>query len=142
MLFPQEFEETAIVLSSNGGEVLHYDYAIQRTRDTNGMPYGTGSGGVLTVDIKIGTNIKTGEYYEMLWQNEMFYFTLFFNIKFDSDTYKMTSNDGGLVAEGYIIGIDELFNKSTYGELPIMRVKMLINSIDYLKKSSFCNKVV
>ena len=111
--------------------VQHYGYALERPRNDHGIAYGTSSGGILTIDVRIASRDNMRTYYERLSQNYSTAFSLVFNATYDE--FGILENyDGGMIVEGYLIGIGENFDRDKaeeQGEQMKLRFKVLVTKM-------------
>ena len=82
-LFADNVLEQLALRRTNSVVVQHYNYALQRVRNPHGVAYGNSPGGILTIDVRIGSRDNMRTYYERLSQNYSTSFSLVFNAQYD-----------------------------------------------------------
>lgn len=130
---------------ADGIVVRHYNYALQRPRNDNGEPYGPSSGGLLTVEVALGSSggVQIKEFYERIKQSCSSTFSLLFNDLYDAHGY-LDSYDGGIVFEGYVVSLGETFMREAVeaGEKHIiLTLKVLITAMTCLGTAGNLNCV-
>ena len=130
-LFADNVLEQLVLRRTDSIVVQQYSYALERPRNAHGVAYGNSSGGILTIDVRIGSRDNMRTYYERLSQNYSTAFSLVFNARYD-ETGILDDYDGGLIVEGYLTDIGESFDRDkaeAHGEQMKLRFRVLINSL-------------
>ena len=115
ILFPDNYLEQAYITKEKCMAVQHYDYTFQRNRNAYGEPYGRISGGSLTLSIRVGSRDSLRLFYQQLKQPYSATYSLLFDATYDAQGY-LAERSGALLVEGYIVDIQELFDRDQANE--------------------------
>ena len=121
-LFADNVLEQLVLRRTDSIVVQQYSYALERPRNAHGVAYGNSSGGILTIDVRIGSRDTMRTYYERLSQNYSTAFSLVFNARYD-ETGILDDYDGGMIVEGYLTDI---------GEQMKLRFKVLVTDMTHI----------
>ena len=133
-LFADNVLEHLVLRRTDSIVVQQYSYALERPRNAHGVAYGNSSGGILTIDVRIGSRDNMRTYYERLSQNYSTAFSLVFNARYD-ETGILDDYDGGLIVEGYLTDIGESFDRDKaeeHGEQMKLRFKVLVTNMTHI----------
>ena len=137
ILIPEDFSEITRVSQEKCLTLQHFDYKCQRSRNEEGIPYGS------TVSVTLNCTIRTTcdlqVYYDRLKSNSPYTYTFVFNAIFD--TQKCLSDyEDAMIVSGYIIDIEENFDSATNengeDEQMLINIKILLSNITYVGKNS------
>ena len=109
-LFADNVLEQLVLRRTDSIVVQQYSYALERPRNAHGVAYGNSSGGILTIDVRIGSRDNMRIYYERLSQTYSTSFSLVFNARYD-ETGILDDYEGGMIVEGYLTDIGESFDR-------------------------------
>ena len=115
ILFPDNYLEQAYITKEKCIAVQHYDYTFQRNRNAYGEPYGRISGGLLTLTIRVGSRDSLRLFYQQLKQHYSATYSLLVYATYDAQGY-LAERSGALMVEGYIVDIQELFDRDQANE--------------------------
>ena len=133
-LFADNVLEQLVLRRTDSIVVQQYSYALERPRNAHGVAYGNSSGGILTIDVRIGSRDNMRTYYERLSQNYSTAFSLVFNARYD-ETGILDDYEGGMIVEGYLTDIGENFDRDkaeAHGEQMKLRFKVLVTNMTHI----------
>ena len=137
ILIPEDFSEITRVSQDKCLTLQHFDYKCQRSRNEEGIPYGS------TVSVTLNCTIRTINdlqvYYDRLKSNAPNTYTFAFNATFDAQKC-LSDYEDAMIVSGYIIDIEENFdsakNENGESEQMLINIKILLSSITYVGKNS------
>lgn len=119
--------------------VQHFEYKCERSRDEDGVPFGSTLSVILRNSIKAVSADAGKVLFERLKMNSRFPYTFVFNATFDKDS-KLDSYGDAMVVYGYVVDVEETHNcvPSPDGSAQQMLISfdILVSSITYLGKES------
>ena len=128
-------EPGVVVWQNNSFTVQHFSYMCCRHRDDSGTPYGSTIPAYLDFTVRIAAGSSAKVFYERMRQNESFPFSFLFNASFN-DMRKLSEYEDAMVATGYLIDMEETFDKSPVEdgsqEQMLVRGRLLLSNIAYL----------
>ena len=140
VLFPGDICETdAGILRSDCYTVQHFNYENKRTRnEEKGITYRAEDPTWLECTIRLNTPEAGKQFFEQMQENESFAYSFLFNATF-SATNSIEKYEDAMVAIGYIVDIEEVYNTAKETDQPeqmLMHIKMLLNTITFIGKQN------
>ena len=131
------FEMPDNVVNTNSFNVIDYKYRLFRERDEFNVPYGSFLTENLTFTVKASTLNDCMVFYQFMDENRSHPFSIIFDPVFNAYG-RMTSFKDGLVANGYVVDIQESCedNDSTGNEQLTVKISLILNKMSYLGMES------
>jgi len=134
VLYPDNFlDHNQIVPKHRCMTVQSYEYEIARNRNAYGEAYGSGSGNVVTIKVRVGSRDSLKVFYDRLTETFSSSLTLIYDVHYDDQGFvNEYGHDGALVLDGYIVDIDETYGRSKSdrnNEEVTLTLKFLTNSM-------------
>ena len=131
------FEMPDNVVNTNSFNVIDYKYRLFRERDEFNVPYGSFLTENLTFTVKASTLNDCMVFYQFMDENRSHPFSIIFDPVFNAYG-RMTSFKDGIVANGYVVDIQESCedNDSTGNEQLTVRISLILNKMSYLGMES------
>ena len=131
------FEMPDNVVNTNSFNVIDYKYRLFRERDEFNAPYGSFLTENLTFTVKASTLNDCMVFYQFMDENRSHPFSIIFDPVFNAYG-RMTSFKDGLVANGYVVDIQESCedNDSTGNEQLTVKISLILNKMSYLGMES------
>lgn len=138
VLFAENFLEQQIVRRDKCMTVQTYNYELHRVQDARSRAYGHSQGSLLSVSLRVGTRDNLSVFHERLKLNYPTAFTFFFDATYDKSDY-LASYADALVVEGYVVDVQERYNKETSDPNPeqfFLEFKVLLTKTTFIGQSS------
>ena len=131
------FEMPENVIKTNSFNVIDYKYRLFRERDEFNAPYGSFLTDHLTFTVKASTLNDCMVFYQFMDENRSHPFSIIFDPVFNAYG-RMTSFKDGIVANGYVVDIQESCtdNDSTGNEQLTVKISLILNKMSYLGMES------
>jgi hypothetical protein len=131
------FEMPDNVINTNSFNVIDYKYRLFRERDEFNVPYGSFLTENLTFTVKASTLNDCMVFYQFMDENRSHPFSIIFDPVFNAYG-RMTSFKDGIVANGYVVDIQESCedNDSTGNEQLTVKISLILNKMSYLGMES------
>ena len=131
------FEMPDNVVNTNSFNVIDYKYRLFRERDEFNVPYGSFLTENLTFTVKASTLNDCMIFYQFMDENRSHPFSIIFDPVFNAYG-RMTSFKDGIVANGYVVDIQESCedNDSTGNEQLTVKISLILNKMSYLGMES------
>lgn len=131
------FEMPDNVVNTNSFNVIDYRYRLFRERDEFNVPYGSFLTENLTFTVKASTLNDCMVFYQFMDENRSHPFSIIFDPVFNAYG-RMTSYKDGIVANGYVVDIQESCedNDSTGNEQLTVKISLILNKMSYLGMES------
>ena len=131
------FEMPDNVINTNSFNVIDYKYRLFRERDEFNAPYGSFLTDHLTFTVKASTLNDCMVFYQFMDENRSHPFSIIFDPVFNAYG-RMTSFKDGIVANGYVVDIQESCtdNDSTGNEQLTVKISLILNKMSYLGMES------
>jgi hypothetical protein len=131
------FEMPDNVVNTNSFNVIDYKYRLFRERDEFNVPYGSFLTENLTFTVKASTLNDCMVFYQFMDENRSHPFSIIFDPVFNAYG-RMTSFKDGIVANGYVVDIQESCedNDSTGNEQLTVKISLILNKMSYLGMES------
>ena len=131
------FEMPDNVVNTNSFNVIDYKYRLFRERDEFNAPYGSFLTDNLTFTVKASTLNDCMVFYQFMDENRSHPFSIIFDPVFNAYG-RMTSFKDGIVANGYVVDIQESCedNDSTGNEQLTVKISLILNKMSYLGMES------
>ena len=131
------FEMPDNVIKTNSFNVIDYKYRLFRERDEFNAPYGSFLTDHLTFTVKASTLNDCMVFYQFMDENRSHPFSIIFDPVFNAYG-RMTSFKDGIVANGYVVDIQESCtdNDSTGNEQLTVKISLILNKMSYLGMES------
>ena len=131
------FEMPDNVVNTNSFNVIDYKYRLFRERDEFNAPYGSFLTDHLTFTVKASTLNDCMVFYQFMDENRSHPFSIIFDPVFNAYG-RMTSFKDGIVANGYVVDIQESCedNDSTGNEQLTVKISLILNKMSYLGMES------
>lgn len=131
------FEMPDNVVNTNSFNVIDYKYRFFRERDEFNAPYGSFLTDHLTFTVKASTLNDCMVFYQFMDENRSHPFSIIFDPVFNAYG-RMTSFKDGIVANGYVVDIQESCedNDSTGNEQLTVKISLILNKMSYLGMES------
>ena len=131
------FEMPDNVVNTNSFNVIDYRYRLFRERDEFNVPYGSFLTENLTFTVKASTLNDCMVFYQFMDENRSHPFSIIFDPVFNAYG-RMTSFKDGIVANGYVVDIQESCedNDSTGNEQLTVKISLILNKMSYLGMES------
>ena len=131
------FEMPDNVVNTNSFNVIDYKYRLFRERDEFNAPYGSFLTENLTFTVKASTLNDCMVFYQFMDENRSHPFSIIFDPVFNAYG-RMTSFKDGIVANGYVVDIQESCedNDSTGNEQLTVKISLILNKMSYLGMES------
>ena len=131
------FEMPDNVVNTNSFNVIDYKYRLFRERDEFNVPYGSFLTDHLTFTVKASTLNDCMVFYQFMDENRSHPFSIIFDPVFNAYG-RMTSFKDGIVANGYVVDIQESCedNDSTGNEQLTVKISLILNKMSYLGMES------
>lgn len=116
--------------------IQKYEYSMQRSRKDNGEVYDNAPlGNIMTVTVSVGSADQIKPFYSRSTEFDTSRFSILFSAIFDKNGM-LDSYSSGIVAEGYIVGIDEDFESDSQdGEQSMLiTVRFLVTRMRFINK--------
>lgn len=136
VIIPENFLENPLnVLKENCLTVQHFEYLCEHKRNNSGALFGATQPVTLKFSVRVNSPHHAKEFYHRLIHNGHYSFSFLFNATFNSNQ-RLTEYDDGLVADGYVVGIEEKYktegNEQGVDEQMMLDVTLLVCSMTYL----------
>ena len=131
------FEMPDNVVNTNSFNVIDYKYRLFRERDEFNVPYGSFLTENLTFTVKASTLNDCMVFYQFMDENRSHPFSIIFDPVFNAYG-RMTSFKDGIVANGYVVDIQESCedDDSTGNEQLTVKISLILNKMSYLGMES------
>ena len=131
------FEMPDNVVNTNSFNVIDYKYRFFRERDEFNVPYGSFLTENLTFTVKASTLNDCMVFYQFMDENRSHPFSIIFDPVFNAYG-RMTSFKDGIVANGYVVDIQESCadDDSTGNEQLTVKISLILNKMSYLGMES------
>ena len=131
------FEMPDNVVNTNSFNVIDYKYRLFRERDEFNAPYGSFLTENLTFTVKASTLNDCMVFYQFMDENRSHPFSIIFDPVFNAYG-RMTSFKDGIVANGYVVDIQESCedDDSTGNEQLTVKISLILNKMSYLGMES------
>lgn len=144
VLYPDNFlDQGQNVPKSKCMVVQSYEYMLCRSRNAYGEAYGTGSGNIVTIKVRVSSRDSLKVFYDRLSNMSSTCLTLIYNVHYDDQGFVTEyGHDGALVIDGYIIDIEEVYGRSKTerdNEEIMLSLKFLTNSMEMVGSNNNLN---
>ena len=126
-------EMSEAILRSNCLTVQHFSYESKRNHDNrSGSTLHNEDSTILDFTIRIDTPDRGKRLLEQMQEQEDFAYSFLFNATFKQNG-RLDDYDDGMVAQGSIIDIEEVFSSDNQEQM-LMHIKLLLLSITFIGK--------
>lgn len=136
IVVPENFlDNPKNVLKDHCLRVQHFNYECEHNRNEAGEVYGPTKSVILRFTVRVNSPSQVSEFYKNLMVNADFNYSFLFNATFDANQ-RLYEYEDGMVVNGYVISIEELFNSEVNAqgesEQIQMNIEVLARSVTYL----------
>lgn len=138
VLFIDDFRQSAFIHRAKCMTIQQYNYELAKSRKDNGEVYEYAtSGSIMEISLRVGSRDKMKPFYERTNDFVPSQYSVLFNCTFDEDD-RLTDYDNAMIAEGFIIDIQEEYdvNAAAEGQQMLIHIKFLITGIRYMGEAS------
>ena len=130
------------VLKENCITVQHFDYQCERQRNAAGDVYGASIPVMVNFTIRLGSMRQAHSFFANLVSGMYYSYSFLFNPTFNQ-YQRLSSYDDGMVVNGYVVHVKEIFNtdknQAGEGEQVILEIRVLTRSVTYLGREESNN---